>query len=808
MNTFFQDLRQGLRLLRRNPGFTAVALLSLALGIGANTAIFSLVNAVLLRPLPFPDPEQLVVIWEDASFVGFPRNTPAPGNYWDWKTQNQTLQDMAAIESRSFNITGTGEPERVEAESVTANFFPLLGISPIKGRVFSKEEDTPEGPNVTVLSHGLWQRRFGGDEQIIGKDVLLNGSKYTVIGIMPRGFQFLEKEIELWVAIGFSPEEKANHNSHYLTVVGRLKNGVTVKQANADIKAVMSRMVQAYPEWKQLGAFVVSLRDEVSGDVRRPLIVLLSAVGFVLLIACANIANLLLSLAASRKKEIAVRTALGAGRARIVRQLITESVFLSTVGGLLGLVFAALSFGFLRQLIPVGLSMATELKLDTPVLLFTIVVSIITGVIFGAAPALQAANTDLTEALKANSGRTGFGGNRKLRSVMVVAEVALALVLLVGSGLLLQTFYRLRSQDMGFIPENTVKLRTVLPRAKYPDLNKRVQFYEQVLERVRDLHGVAYAGYTTTIPLEWKGGTSGFAVEGHPMVPGSINDANHRLITTGYMQAMGMSLRQGRFFQDTDRKESIPVGIVNEAMAQSFWPNEDPIGKRFKFGGDATPSPWITIVGVIRNVKNMGLEVPVKAEVYQPVRQASEDYDYYAPRDLVIRASADAIALVPQVRNIIRKVDPDQPVSNVSSLETTLGEEVLQRKLGMTLLSCFAGLALLLSSLGIYGILSYHVVQSTPEFGVRLALGAQPRSIFGLILKRGMSLAFLGVAIGLAGAFALTRMMTSLLFGISASDPLTYATVAGLLLAVALIACFIPGLRAMKVHPMTALRYE
>ena len=808
MSTFFQDLRQGLRLLRKNPGFTAVALLSLALGIGANTAIFSLVNAVLLRPLPFPDPEQLVVVWEDASFVGFPRNTPAPGNYWDWKTQNQTFQDMAAIETRSFNITGTGEPERVEAESVTANFFPLLGVSPAKGRFSSKEEDSPEGPNVAILSYGLWQRRFGGDEQIIGKEILLNGSRYNVIGVMPRGFQFLEKDIELWVPIGFSPEETRNRNSHYLTVVGRLKKGTTVKQANADIKAVMSRIVQAYPEMKQLGAFVVSLREEVSGEVRRPLIVLLSAVGFVLLIACANIANLLLSLAASRKKEIAVRTALGAGRTRIVRQLITESVFLSTIGGLLGLIFAALSFGFLRQLIPVGLSMATELKLDTPVLLFTIAVSIITGVIFGAAPALQAANTDLTEALKANSGRTGFGGNRKLRSVMVVAEVALALVLLVGSGLLLQTFYRLRSQDMGFKPENTVKLRTVLPSTKYPDLNKRVQFYEQVLERVRELHGVAFAGYTTTIPLEWKGGTSGFGVEGHPMVPGSVNDANHRIITTGYMQAMGMSMRQGRFFQDTDRKESIPVGIVNEAMAQSFWPNEDPVGKRFKFGDDASDSPWITIVGVVRNVKNMGLEVPVKAEVYQPVQQASEHFDYYSPRDLVIRSSTDAIALVPQVRNIIRKVDPDQPVSDVSSLEETLGEEVLQRKLGMTLLSCFAGLALLLSSLGIYGILSYHVVQSTPEFGVRLALGAQPRSIFGLILKRGMSLALLGVAIGLAGAFALTRLMTSLLFGISASDPLTYAAVAGLLLAIALIACFIPGRRAMKVHPMTALRYE
>jgi putative ABC transport system permease protein len=536
--------------------------------------------------------------------------------------------------------------------------------------------------------------------------------------------------------------------------------------------------------------------------------ILLAAVGAVLLIACANIANLLLSLSASRKREIAVRTALGAGRFRIARQLMTESVFLACAGGVLGLFFASWCFGFLRQMIPSSMSIGTNLSLDGSVLLFSLVISILTGLIFGAIPALQASQTNLTEALKANSGRTGIGSDRKIRSVMVVSEVALALILLVASGLLLQTFYRLRTMDVGFRPENTIKLRTVLPSSKYDNMTKRVFFYERVLENVRSLNGVKFAGYTTSIPLDWKGGTSGFAVEGHPIQPGSINDANHRIITTDYMQAAGISLKSGRYFQDTDTKESLPVAIINESMAKTFWSNEDALGKRFKFGRDDSDSSWITVVGVIRDVKNMGLEIPVKPELFQPVQQASDDYDFYAPRDLVIRATANPIALIPQVRQIIRQIDPDQPISNIASLEETLGEEVSQRKLGITLLSAFAILALLLSSLGIYGILSYHVAQTTPEIGVRLALGAQPVSILGLILKRGMGLALLGVIIGLAGSFAVTRLMRSLLFGVSATDPSTFIAVSTLLLFVALIACVVPARRAMKVHPMSALRYE
>ncbi len=809
MNTLIQDLRQGLRLLRRNPGFTAVALLSLALGIGANTAIFSLVNAILLRPLPFPEPEKLALVWEDASFVGFPHNTPAPANYWDWKTQNSTFVDMAATTDRSFNLTGSGEPERVQAESVTANFFPLLGVPPLLGRVFSPQEDTPGGSRVAILSYGLWQRRFGGDKGIAGSEILLNGQKYSVIGVMPARFQFLQKDVVLWVPMALGPEDRVDRGSHYLTVLGRLKDGVTFQQAQADVKNVMGRIARDYPDSAgQLGAYVVSLREEVAGAVRRPLIILITAVGFVLLIACANIANLLLSLSASRKKEIAIRTALGAGRLRIARQLITESVLLAGAGGLIGLLVATWCFGFLRQFIPDGLSLLTDLQLDTPVLLYTLIVSILTGLLFGAAPAIQAAGTDLTEVLKANSGRGGFGLNRRFRSMMVVAEVALALVLLVGAGLMLQTFDKLRNLDVGFQTENRVRLRTVLPRSKYTDIQRKVQFYGQVLERVKSLPGVLSAGYTTSIPLDWKGGTSGFVVEGRPPESGSVNDAAHRQVTSEYLQTMGIRLQQGRYFQKADTVESFPVVIINETMARTFWPNENAIGKRFRLSSDESELPWMTIVGITKDAKNMGLEAPVKAEIYLPAEQAPEEFSYYAPRDLIIHASGDPIRLIPDVRNVIRGVDPDQPLSNITTIEEVLGQEMITRRLGMTLLSFFAALALLLASVGIYGILSYLVVQSIPEIGVRLALGARPGSIFGLILKRGMTLAILGVAVGWVGAFALTRLMTTLLFGVDATDPITFAAVSVLLLSVAFLACSIPGRRAMKVQPMAALRYE
>ncbi|MGE0127010.1 MAG: ABC transporter permease [Blastocatellales bacterium] len=812
MNTLFQDIRYGFRGLWRNPGFAIIAVLSLALGIGANTAIFSLVNAVLIRSLPFHDPDRLVMVWEDASFAGFPRNTPAPANYADWKSQNQVFEDMAAIATRSFNLTGDGEPVRINTYGVTANFFSLLGVKPAEGRAFNAGEDAP-GTKVVVLGYGLWERRYGARRDIIGKDILLNGENFTVIGVAPAGFQFLDKEVELWTPFGLTPRDLANRSSHYLTVFARMKPGVTLQQASADIKTIMQRIARDHPNQAAgVDAYALPLRDELAGDARRPLMVLLAAVGLVLLIACANVANLLLSRAASRGREIAVRAALGAGRLRIARQLLTESVLLSIFGAAVGLVFAVWSFGFLRRLIPEGLALSTSLTIDLRVLTFTLLVTMLTGLIFGLAPALQASKIDLNEALKQGGGRAGLsGGSNRLRGAMVVVEVAMSLVLLVSAGLLIQTFFKMLNQYSGLQPENVLTMRTQLPRGKYGDAPKRNAFYDQVLERVESLPGIVSAGYTTTVPLEWKGGTQGFWVEGRTVEQatsqGLSYDANFRQISIDYLKTMGISLKKGRYFNEGDNERAMPVAVINETMARQYWQGEDALGKRFKLGAPGGPTPWATVVGVVCDLRQMGMDKPVKAEMYFPYRQITTDA-WAAPRDLVIRASVDPMSLVAAVRSEVHAVDPDQPLSNIRTMEDLLNEEIGQRRLGMLLLAGFAALALLLASVGIYGVLSYFVIQHTREIGVRLALGARRRHVLGLVMRKGMTLALVGVTIGLFVSFALTRLMASLLYETRAADPLTFAGVATLLMLVATLACYIPAWRAMRVDPMAALRCE
>ncbi|HET9528798.1 MAG TPA: ABC transporter permease [Blastocatellia bacterium] len=807
MNTLWQDLRYGVRLLVKQPGFTLIAVITLALGIGANTAIFSLVNAVLLRPIPFPESEQLVTVWEDASVIGFPRGEAAPANYVDWKAQQSVFEDLAALSWQSLALTSDGEPERVSAYGVTSNLFPLLGVQPALGRIFLPEEDSPGASKVAILSHALWQRRYGGDHSIIGRDITLNGRQHTVVGVMPASFQFLQSYIGLWVPAAFSREELAERDSHYLIVVGRMKGGVTVEQAKADIGTITERIARDHPDEAEfLRSDVVPLHELLAGRVRRPLVMLLVAVGFVLLIACANIASLLLSRASARRREMAVRTALGANRARVVRQLLTESVLLAGAGGAAGLLFSLWSFTLLKQLIPEGMLLTAKLEIDLPVLGFTLVVSLITGMVFGLAPAMQASKIDLNQALKEGGGRAGAGaaGNR-LRGAFVVAEVALALVLLVGAGLLIRTVFHLHDQYSGFQPEQLLTMRTVLPTNKYAEHPKRVAFYDQVLERVGALPGVVSLAYTTSVPLEWKGGANGFTIEGRQPEPGVFTNAIHRQISPDYFRTMGIRLRQGRYFDERDDKQSIPVVIINETMARQFWPAEDPLGKRIKFGGP--DSSWMTIAGIVDDVRQMGMDVAVKAEMYLPYKQITT-HRFYTPRDLVIRSAGDPLDLVAEVREEIRAVDPDQPVSNIATMEEVLSEEAAPRSLGMILVSSFAGLALLLSSLGIYGVLSYFVAQQTPEIGIRLALGAQPCNILGQVMKKGMSWALLGIAIGSLAAFALTRLMTSLLFGVSATDPATFGLVVLMLVAVALLACYLPAKRAMRVDPMVALRYE
>lgn len=810
METLLKDIRYGVRGLIKRPGFTVIALITLALGIGANTAIFSVINAVLLRPLQFKDPEQLVIVWEDATFAGFPKNTPAPANYFDWKNQNQSFSDMAACAEVSFNITGDGEPERAMAFTVTSNFFPLFGVQPLLGRSFLPEEDQPGANKVVVLSHSLWQSRYGGDRQIVNRGILLNGEKHTVVGVMPASFQFMEKEVRLWVPIAFTPEGAANRGGHYLKVVARLKPDVPVSQAQADMNAVMGRIAKDHPRQTfdgKLGAIVMPMREQLVGETRSSLVVLLVAVACVLLIACANVAGLLLARAVSRRREIALRVALGASRLRIVRQLLTESLLLATVAGVLGSLLAYWSFTFLQGLVPSEMALLTSLNLDTRILAFTLLISIVTGIIFGLMPALQSANIDLNDALKQSSTRATSTG--RLRNALIVSEVALSIVLLVGAGLLIQTLFQLFRQYAVLEPEKVLTMRTVLPRDKYKEASQRNNYYQQVLERVERLPGVVSAGYVTSVPLLWKGGTSGFYPDGiKAPIPGMAYDANHRQVSADYLKTMNVPLLAGRYFDNRDNENSMPVAIINETMARQYWPGENALGRRFKLGDPDEPGKLSKeIVGIVADVRQMGIDEPVKAEMYFPHQQIT-DWFGYTPRDLAIRTTGDTTSLVGSVRQVIREVDPNQPVSNVATMAEVLGEEAAQRRMGMIMLVAFAALALLLASLGIYGVLAYFVTQHTNEIGVRLALGATPRRILFLVLKKGMGLTLVGMAIGIAASFALTRWMSSLLFGVKAADPLTFVVVPLLLGAVALVACAIPARRATKVDPMVALRYE
>jgi len=809
LETLFKDIRYAIRGLRKRPGFTFVAVITLALGIGANTAIFSVVNAVLLKPLAFKDPDRLVIVWEDAGFVGFPRNTPAPANYLDWKSQNRSFEDMAATAPTSFNLTGDGDPERVAAHQVSENFFPLLGVQPLLGRTFLQEEDREGGNKVVLLSYQLWQTRYGGAADIVNRNIQMNGEKYTIVGVMPAGFQFLDKEVRVWVPLALDKEEQANRGGHYLSVVARLKPDVGVAQAQADMSALMANMAHDHPNEMfdgKLGAVVLPLREQLVGDSRKPLLVLLVAVAFVLLIACANVAGLLLARAVSRRREIALRVALGASSLRVVRQLLTESLLLATAGGALGAILAWWSFGFLQKLVPEALSVSTSLHLDIKVLLFAFLISLTTGVVFGLVPALQSAKVDLNETLKQSSSRATSTG--RLRSSMIVFEVALSIVLLVGAGLLIQTLFHLFNQYSEMQPDKILTMRTVLPRmTKYKEPAKRAAFYEQVLERVEHLPGVVAAGYTTSVPLAWKGGTTGIYPEGlKDPIPGMAFDACHRQVSGNYLQTMKIPLRQGRYLTRQDNQQSLPVAVINETMARQYWPGQSALGRRFKLGDPNEDIPWVEIVGIVGDVRQMGLDEAVKAEMYLPYQQVKQPW--FIPRDLAIRTTGESSRLVGAVRQAIRDVDPDQPISNVATMSELLGEEAGQRRLGMIMLAAFSVLALLLASIGIYGVLAYFVTQHTNEIGVRLALGATPRNILLMIVKRGMGLTLLGISIGLAASFALTRLMTSLLFEVKAVDPLTFLFVPLLLAAAALLACSIPARRAMKVDPLVALRYE
>src|SRR5215211_2161882 len=792
-----QDMRYALRMLAMNPAFTTVAIIALALGIGANSAIFSVVNAVLLRPLPFKHPEQLVMVWENAAHMGFPKNTPSPANFLDWQKQAQSFTGMAAMVERSFNLTGVGEPERLDGRRVSANLFELLGAPALLGRTFVPDDDQP-GTHVVLLSHSLWERRFGSDPAVIGRALSLNGESYTVIGVMPRLAQlpgFANRKDQLWVPIAFPPEEAAQRGNHFLGVVARLKPGVTQKQAEAEMETIAARLAQQYPEYNtRIGAVVVPLHEQLVGDIKPALLVLLGAVGFVLLISCANVANLLLARAAVRQKEIALRLALGASRSRLTRQFLTESVLLAFFGAGLGLLLALAGIRILKIFIPSTVSQVEAINIDLSVLIFTAMVAVLTGIAFGLAPAIHGSHLNLNDTLK-EGGRDSCGGSKgnRARGLLVIAEVAVSFVLLVGAGLLINSFFHL------------LTMKVDLSEVKYPDRDRRTGFFDEVIRRARALPGVQSVAVAGNLPLTYDGDSMNISVEGLPDPPPDQRpDVIYRVIGPDYFGTMRIPIVRGRDFTDQDKAESKDVVVISEKTAQHFWPGEDPIGKRLKPGSSTSKSAWREVIGIVKDVRQNGLIAPPKMQMYLDYRQLKD----LAANALVVRTSIDPMSLAASVRNVIWSVDKDQTVADINTMDNIVAEAVARQRFSMLLLGLFAVLALLLASVGIYGVMSYSVAQRTREIGIRIALGARRADVLQMTVKQGLKLVGAGMVIGMLAAFLLTRVMASLLFGISATDPITFIGISLVLLAVAILASYIPALRATKVDPITALRAQ
>jgi len=804
MHSFWQDLRYGARMLLKNPGFTLIAIITLSLGVGANTAIFSVINGVLLSALPYPQPEQLAMVWCDNRRQGIPDDITSYPNFVDWRDRNKTFQGMAGVTSDRYNLTGTGEPEEIRGATVSINFFQLIGVNPMLGRVFTAEEEQPGRDRVVVLSHSLWRRRFGGDPGVLNKTISLSDEPYVVVGIMPPGFQFPENT-EIWGPLAPDEGMRGARFGFFLPVVGRLKPGVTRAQAQADLDVVANQIEKQFTDMAGYGVNVVPVLENTVGPIRRALMILFVAVLFVLLIACANVANLLLARATVRQREVAVRAALGAGRWRIVRQLLTESMLLAVLGGALGVLLAWWGLRLLVDLSPANIPRLETIRLDGRVLWFALALSLVTGLIFGLAPALQTSHLKLSEALKEGA-RTGAGGGRaqRIRGVFIVAEVALTLALLVGAGLLVRSFWRLQNVNTGFKTDHLLTLRVTLWGSKYRQGAQAVSFYERLQERLAALPGVVSASATSDIMLRRLATSASFTIENRPRDPGELAlELPFDRVQPNYFQTMGVQLLRGRAFTAQDSRDNPRVSIVNETFVKRYFPNEDPVGKRFTFGGGGPNARWFTIVGVVRDTKRQGIDQPVRIESWMPLAQMPS-----GSMDVVLRTTGDPLALGNAVREAVWSLDRDLPIPSIQTMEQILSERVAQRRLNMLLLGLFATAALILAAVGIYGVMNYTVTQRTNEIGIRLALGAQSGDVIGLVLKQGMALTLVGVAIGLIATFAMTRLMTSLLFGVSATDPTTFAAIAALLIGVALLASWIPARRATKVDPIVALRYE
>ena len=808
MQAFWQDLRYGLRMLRKSPGFTTVAVLTLALGIGANASIFSVVYAVLLKALPYPQPNRLVMVYENVNLPNYQnsRNEVTPGNFSDWTNQNTVFGSIAAYRNRSFNLTGAGEPLRIESELVSANFFTTLQVVPQLGRGFSAEEDRPGASHVAVMSDGLWKSHFGSDPQILGKNLLLDTESYEVIGVMPPRFHFPDLDDQLWVPLGLTPTDWDNRGSHFFDVFARLKPGVTLKQAQAQMSLIATHLTALYPQ-SNTGQTVslVSLQEDLVGPVGPTLFVLWGAVGLVLLIVCANVANLLLARASARHREIGVRLALGASRLRLFRQLLTESTLLALFGCAMGLLLARWGVSTIKLLAAERLPRTDEFTLNAPVLIFSLGIAILAGLVAGLAPALQTGHGNVHDTLKAGARDSAAGSRLRIRNLLVVAETALGVVVVIGAGLLLRSFLRIEQAPLGFQPQGVLTFRAIPRGQKYSGLPQRAAFYRQAIERIGALPGVNSAAAVTFIPLTFDRGSKGFTIEGRPPIaPGQIPMAGYDVVTPGYFVTMRTPLREGRDFSWSDTPETQLVILINEAMAKTYWPNEDPLGKRLRQGN--SDDPWLTIAGVVGDIREFDPLTPPRPTMYFPITQFPDAGGIL--RDWVVRTVGEPLAVASSVRSAIWSVDKDLAVTRVRTMEEVRSLSTASQRLNLLLFALFATLALVLATVGTYGVMAYSVAQRTREIGIRMALGARRIDVLRIVLAHGFRLAALGLLVGIAAALALTRLMTSMIYGISSTDAATFITVALLLAFVALAACYIPARRAMRVDPIVSLRYE
>ncbi|HEU4506732.1 MAG TPA: ABC transporter permease [Pyrinomonadaceae bacterium] len=805
IETVWRDVRTGVRALVHSPVFTVATVLSLALGIGANTAIFSVVSGLLLRPLPYPESEQIVHVWHTPppqSFPGLDRFSVSPANYLDWKSQSTAFEQMAVYTDTGLSLSTSNDPLPLIGAVVSSDFFSVLRSNAMQGRTFTPDDEQPGRDQVVVISHGLWQRAFGANPNIVGQTLTLNSRSFTVVGIMPAGFEF-PQETELWVPLAWDDNERQIRSDHNYLVIARLKQNVSLDQARAEMNTISSRLEQQYPEENSgWGSVVIPLREDLIGDIRPALLVLFCAVGFVLLIACANVANLILARGANRQKEIAVRIALGAGRARLVRQLLTESVLLAVSGGLLGLLLALWGS---KTLVQLGeLPNSGGIGIDTWALGFTLLVSFGAGIIIGIVPALQFTRTSISETLKQGAGRSGGSPIKQhTRKALVISEVALSLVLLIGAGLMIRSFWKLQNVDPGFDTSNTLTMSLALNWIRYSEAHQRLAFMDRTLEQIRSVPGVVSVGTTTRIPLSGGGSTQPFTVEGRPAAAIAEQPmAQTRYISPDYFRTIGIPLRQGRFFSDHDRDNSVPVIIISEAMARRFWPGENPIGRRLTPSFHSEQGPR-EIVGVVGDIKSTGLDVDASAMMYMPYKQAPLPFVSF-----VVRTASNPESLVQPVSRAIYSIDKEQALTDVETMDQVLRKSLAGQRFNMTLLLTFAGVALMLAAVGVYGVMNYMVTLRRRELGIRMALGAGRMDVLRLVLGQGLTLTLIGVAAGLISAYALTRLMASLLYGVTATDYLTFASVSAVLIAVGLAASYVPARRATKVNPTIALRAE